>query len=192
MGMGLDLGLAVVNRLRGKPSQAPLLDPNVPPLTPMVTLTQREKDQEARNLRLLEPSTAAFAKGILIWARANGLRAILGETYRSAADQAALPATRTTIAPGKLGWHQVGRAFHLVIKTPSGQIDKMAYRTVGDEVERRGGVWLGRKPLKGQAGEILDLAHFEYHPGLSLGTYRGSPLASKEIAMAERRASRRA
>lgn len=186
----MDLGIMLVNKLRGKPSEAPLLDPGVPGVTPVVTLTQREKDQETRNLALLEPTTAAFARSILIWARANGIRAILGETYRSFEEQRNIPAHLTAISPGKISWHQVGRAFHLVLKTPSGQIDRQSYKTVGDEVERRGGVWLGRRPIKTRGGETLDLAHFEYHPGLVLAKYRGTPLAAKELAMAEKRAAR--
>lgn len=186
----MDLGIMLINKLRGKPDEAPLLDPGVPDVTPTVSLTRREKDQETHNLALLEPSTAEFAKAILVWSRAHGIRAILGETYRSAEDEKNLSPKLTAIAPGKLSWHQVGRAFHLVLKTPTGQIDKNAYKTVGGEVERRGGVWLGKRPIKGSAGTFVDLAHFEWHPGLALSSYRGSPLANKEIAMSERRAAR--
>jgi hypothetical protein len=35
-----------------------------------------------------------------------------------------------------------------------------------------------------------DLAHFEYHPGLHLSSYRGSALARQELAMTEKRAAR--
>lgn len=188
--VGLDLGMMVVNRLRGRPDDAPLLEAGVPPLTPVVELTPDQRAREKKGLMLLEPSTREHAKYLLIWARARGMRATLGETYRSLAEQAQIPSTRTAIAPGKIGWHQVGRAFHLVIRDERGQLDRPAYRTVGDEAERRGGVWLGRQPIMGPSGPIDDLAHFEYHPGLMLSRYRGSPLAVRELAAAEKRAAK--
>lgn len=187
---GLDLGMLVVNRLRGRPDEAPLLDPGVPSLTPVVSLTPSQKTLEKRALARLEPSTAAHAAALLLWARARGLRATLGETYRSLADQMALPEGRTGIERGKIGWHQVGRAFHIVVRNARGQVDRAAYRPLGDESERLGGTWLGRKPLQTPAGPVDDFAHFEYHPGLSLGTYRGTALAARELASAERRAAR--
>jgi hypothetical protein len=189
-GVGLDLGVLVVNRLRGRPDNAPLLDAGVPPLTPAVPLTASQKTLEKRALSLLEPTTAAHAAALLLWARARGMRATLGETYRSLADQMALPENRTGIERGKIGWHQVGRAFHIVVRDERGQVDRSAYRPLGDEAERRGGVWLGRKPLQTPAGLVNDLAHFEYHPGLTIGRYRGTALAARELASAERRAAR--
>lgn len=186
----MDLIVLAINKLRGRPSDAPLVDPDVPKVTPVLSLTPAQKSDEARNLALLEPSTRDFARSILIWARANGIPALLGETYRSREDQAAIPAGRTAITPGQLSWHQVGRAFHLVIKDSRGQLDRDAYRRVGNEVEKRGGVWLGRAPIKTPRGPVLDLAHYEYHPGLVLWQYRKSPLAARELALAERRAAR--
>jgi hypothetical protein len=188
--VGLDLGVLVVNRLRGRADDAPLLDPGVPPLTPAVEMTANEKATEARNLAVLEPSTRAFTRSVAVWARSNGMRAMVGETYRSPAAQAALPEGRTGIAPGKIGWHQVGRAFHLVIRTGGGSLDRPAYPVVGKYVESRGGVWLGKTPLMTPAGPVDDFAHFEYHPGLKLSSYRGSALASRELAAAEKRAAK--
>jgi hypothetical protein len=102
----------------------------------------------------------------------------------------ALPENRTGIKRGKIGWHQVGRAFHIVVRDVRGKIDRSAYRPIGDEAERRGGVWLGRKLLQTPAGPVDDFAHFEYHPGLTLGLYRDTALAARELASAERRAAR--
>jgi hypothetical protein len=64
------------------------------------------------------------------------------------------------------------------------------YQTVGEEVRKRGGVWLGDHVIHGPGGDFVDLAHFEYHPGLTMWQYRKSPLAAKEVAMAEKRAAR--
>ena len=167
-----------------------ILNPNVPRVTPTFTMNAYQKGQEKKNLALLEPSTAEFVKGILLWARSNGIPALLGETYRSEEEAKKISPTRTAITPGKLDWHQVGRAFHLILKGPNGQLDKSMYQTVGEEVRKRGGVWLGDHVIHGPAGDFVDLAHFEYHPGLVLWQYRKSPLASKEVAMAEKRAAR--
>lgn len=187
----MDLGVMLVNKLRGRPAGAPLLDAGVPPLTPVVTLSPDEKKAEARRLMTLEPSTRDLARSILVWARARGLRATLGKTHRSLAEQTSLPDERTGIAAGKIGWHQVGRAFHLVIRDDRGQIDRGAYKTVGDEVERRGGTWLGRRPLRTRAGTYVDdFAHFEHHPGMSLPRYRGTAMAAREMAAASKRAAR--
>lgn len=186
----MDIGFKILNKIIGRPGDLPIWEPVIPGLIPPVQMSARERAQEARNLKLLEPSTAEFAKAILIWCRANGIRAILGETYRSSEDQDQISRSKTAIPEGKIGWHQVGRAFHLILKTPKGQIDKDAYPRVGDEVERRGGVWLGRTPLKTPGGMVVDLAHFEYHPGLALSSYRGSALAAKELAKAEKRAAK--
>ena len=185
----MDLALALLNKIRGKDIDAPLL-PEVPGVTPTFTMTTFQKDQEKKNLALLEPSTAAFVKGILTWARANGIRAYLGETYRSAEAEKNLDPRRTAITPGKLSWHQVGRAFHLILKDPKGQLDKDAYKVVGAEVRRRGGEWLGDYVIHGPAGDFVDLAHFEYHPGLVLWQYRTSPLATREVTQAAKRAAR--
>ena len=123
---------------------------------------------------------------------ANGIPAILGETHRSQAEQAkAIEEGKSAIKEGQTGWHQYGRAFHLVIVDPKTRLlDKEAYKRVGAEVRRRGGEWLGDKTLITSKGRVQDLAHFEYHPGLKLSSYRGSHLAKKELTMAERRAAR--
>ena len=186
----MDLAFALINKLRGRPADAPMLDPGVPPVTPTFTLTPDQKAIERKRLLVLEPSTQAFVRSILTWARSVGLPATLGETYRSPEDEKNISPSRTAIEPGKLSWHQVGRAFHLIIKDGRGQLDKAAYKTVGDEVRRLGGVWLGDHVIHGPGGDFIDLAHYEYHPGLVLSQYRKSPLAARELAQAERRAAR--
>lgn len=180
----MDLLAAFFDLFRGKRSPSPLSGDPPPPLT------DRQEVDERRKLAALEPSTSKFAKEILEWARSQGLRASLGETYRSEASQAAIDPGRTAITPGKIGWHQVGRAFHLVIVDEKGKLDRPAYKTVGDEVDARGGVWLGRHPINTPKGPVTDLAHFEYHPGLKLSSFRSTPQARKELASAERRAAR--
>jgi hypothetical protein len=185
----MDLALALFNKLRGQDIEAPLFDPTKPAATSFV-LTPAQQGQEKRNLALLEPSTAEFVKGILLWARTTGYRALLGETYRSVEDQANIDPGRTAITPGKIGWHQVGRAFHLILKDPRGQLDKSAYKAVGEEVRRRGGEWLGDFVIQTPKGGVVDLAHFEYHPGLEIGPYRKSALAIKELAQSEKRAAK--
>ena len=167
-----------------------ILSPKVPEMIPAFTMNAYQKGQEKKNLALLEPSTAEFVRGILTWARANGIPALLGETYRSEEAERNLDPRLTAITPGKLSWHQVGRAFHLILKGKNGQLDKGMYATVGEEVRKRGGVWLGDHVIHGPGGDFVDLAHFEYHPGLTLWQYRKSPLAAKEVAMAEKRAAR--
>lgn len=148
---------------------------------------------ERKGLLLLEPSTRQFAVGLIAWARARGIPArLFPETYRSQADQEKeIREGRSSITPGKIGWHQVGRAFHLVILLPDGRTrDKEAYRVVGVEARRRGGEWLGDRPLRTRKGLVEDLAHYEYHPGLDIGPYRRSKLAIKELKDAARRAAR--
>jgi hypothetical protein len=147
---------------------------------------------EERRMKTLEPSTKAFVIAILAWARSNGIPAILGETHRSQAEQArAIEEGKSAIKEGQTGWHQYGRAFHLVIVNPRTRLlDEEAYKKVGAEVRRRGGEWLGDRTLTTARGQVQDLAHFEYHPGLKLSSYRGSHLAKKEMAMAEKRAAR--
>jgi hypothetical protein len=180
----------IVNKLRNRPAGTPMISPTIPKLRPAVSISQYQRDVEKKNIKLLEPSTAEFARSILIWARSNGIPASLGETYRSSEDQANIPEGRTAIKQGDISWHQVGRAFHLIIKDAKGQLDADAYKTVGEEVTRRGGVWLGDRVIKGPKGSFVDLAHFEYHPGLALSSYRRSPLATRELAQSEKRAAR--
>ena len=185
----MDIAVALINKFRGRPVEAPLLD-QPPALTPTFTMTPDQKAIEKKRLLVLEPSTQEFVKSILVWSRANGIPAILGETYRSPEDAKKIPTSRTAIDPGKLDWHQVGRAFHLIIKDSRGQIDPAPYKIVGAEVRRRGGEWLGDHVIHGKGGNFVDLAHFEYHPGMILWQYRTSPLATKELAQAEKRASK--
>ena len=189
-----DLVTMTINAARGKKGEAiydPLLKP-IAPATPVSPLDPRMASIEERRMKTLEPSTKTFVVAILAWARANGIPALLGETHRSQADQArAIEEGKSAIKEGQTGWHQYGRAFHLVIIDPRTRLlDEEAYKRVGAEVRRRGGEWLGDKTLTTNKGQVQDLAHFEYHPGLKLSSYRGSALAKKELAMAEKRAAR--
>jgi len=184
----MDLAILLVNKLRGLPADTPL----VGPIVPAPELDARRASIEKRRLMTLEPSTREFVMSILNWSRSRGIPTILGETHRTLEDQTkAAKEGLTKIPEGQTGWHQYGRAFHLVIMDPrTKQLDRNAYRFVGEEVRRRGGEWLGDKPLMTKKGLVEDLAHFEYHPGLKLSHYRDSSLARKEMAMAERRAAR--
>ena len=193
-----DLVTMAINAARGKRGEAiydPLLKPAppLPPPVPVPPLDPRRASIEARRLKTLEPSTMEFVISILAWARQNGIPAILGDTLRSQADQdKAHQEGRSIIQEGHTGWHQYGRAFHLVIIDPRTRLlDEAAYRKVAAEVRRRGGEWLGDKTIITAKGPIQDLAHFEYHPGLKLSaSYRGSAMARRELAMAEKRAAR--
>ena len=99
---------------------------------------------------------------------------------------------KTAIPEGKTGWHQYGRAFHLILYKPgTKQLDPDAYKIVGAEVRKRGGEWLGDRLLKTPTGDVIqDLAHFEYHPGLKLSSYRDTALAKKEMKIVDKRAAR--
>lgn len=183
-----DLAVMLVNKLRGRDPYAPLTGPEHSPAPP---LDSRAASIEERRLRTLEPSTRKFVESVLAWARSNGIPSILGETHRSLEEQIR-DKDKTSIPEGQTGWHQYGRAFHLILTKPGiNQIDPTAYKIVGEEVRRRGGEWLGDKLLKTPKGKVFqDLAHFEYHPGLKLSSYRGSTLAKKEMAEAEKKAAR--
>jgi hypothetical protein len=192
-----DLAIMALNKLRGRPVYDPLIKPSAPtppqpPPSPAPPLDERQASIELRRMRTLEPSTREFVVAILTWARANGIPAILGETHRSEADQAkAAQEGRTGIKEGQTGWHQYGRAFHLIIVNPKTKmLDPEAYKKVGEEVRRRGGEWLGDKTIITAKGKVEDLAHFEYHPSMKLSSYRGSALAKRELAAAEKRAAR--
>jgi hypothetical protein len=186
-----DLAVMLVNSLRGRDPYAPLTGPSVKP-RPVPPLDARGTSIEERRLRTLEPSTREFVVSVLSWARGNGIPAVLGETHRSEAEQARQAREgRTAIPEGQTGWHQYGRAFHLVIVDPRTRLlDEPSYERVGAEVRRRGGEWLGDRVLKTSRGEVRDLAHFEYHPGLKLSSFRDTPRARRELALAERRAAR--
>lgn len=190
-----DLVSMAINLAKGKRGEAiydPLLAPAQPLTQAVSPLDTRMASIEERRMRTLEPSTRQFVAAILVWARANGIPAILGETHRSPAEQArAIEEGRSAIQEGQTGWHQYGRAFHLIIVDPKTKnLDEEAYRRVGTEVRRRGGEWLGDKTLITTKGQVQDLAHFEYHPGLKLSSYRGTHQAQKELALAERLAAR--
>ena len=184
-----DLTVMLINKLRGRDVYAPLTGPEHAPSPP---LDARAASIEERRLKTLEPSTRTFVESVLAWARGNGIPAVRGETPRSMAEQVrAEEEGRSAIREGQTGWHQYGRAFHLVILAPGTRLlDEDAYRKVGAEVRRRGGEWLGDRTLVTSRGQVQDLAHFEFHPGLKLSTFRGTALAQRELAAAEKRAAR--
>ena len=98
---------------------------------------------------------------------------------------------RSGIAPGRLDWHQVGRAYHLVIINPrTKQLDEPAYAQVAEYVRRRGGEWLGDKIINTPKGRVKDLAHYEWHPDWDIATYRKLPLAQVEFKKAQDRAAK--
>jgi len=179
--LGLGAGLAALAlALSGRERKSLPIEPGPEP---------KRRQKAARRLSLLEPSTRAFAVAIIDWARAQGIPAYLGMTYRSPEEQQKVDPRRTAIKEGEVGWHSVGRSFHLDIRKTDNTFDKAAYAIVGAEVRRRGGVWLGDRERTSRVGTpFLDLAHFEYHPGFkNLSQYRGTPLARQELVAAERR-----
>jgi hypothetical protein len=146
---------------------------------------------ERRTLRLLEPTTASFAVGLVGWARENGIPARLSHVAIYTPEESAThyEGGRSGIKPGRLDWHNVGRAFHVVLPTlPDGDVDRETYAVLGRRARELGGEWLGDKPIKTVKGILYDTAHFEYHPGVDIATYRKSELAKTEFARAQRRA----
>jgi len=186
-GMGLDLGVLVVNRLRGRPDDAPLLEPGARPLG------MEWSADERRALKLLEPSTAAHVVDVVSWARNQGIPAKLSSVsviYTPEDSARHYAEGRSGIAPGRLDWHNVGRAYHLVILDGRKQPDRNAYARVGRYVRQQGGEWLGDKTINTPKGPIQDLAHYEYHPGTNIASYRRSQLAVAEYKRAQARARR--
>ena len=146
---------------------------------------------ERKVLKQLEPSTAAFAVNLVGWARDQGIPARLSHTaiYSPKDTAEAYDRGLSQIKPGKLDWHNVGRAIHVVVYRPDGTtIDASAYPPIGAYARSQGGEWLGDKPIRGKYGVIYDTVHFEYHPGMDLGSYRKSELARREFAQAQKRA----
>ena len=148
---------------------------------------------ESKALRLLEPSTRAFVVDVVGWARSKGIPAKLSSQsviYTEADSKKFYEEGKSGIAPGRLDWHNVGRAFHLVILDDHGKLDTDAYARVGAYARSKGGEWLGDKRIKTPKGWIVDTAHYEYHPGFDIGTYRKSSLAQTEFAQAQARAKK--
>lgn len=146
---------------------------------------------ERRALATLEPSTATFVVNVITWARGQGIPVRLSSTTIYTPEQSAsfYDEGKSGIKPGRLDWHNVGRAFHLVIPPLTGGSPNYdAYATVGKYVREQGGEWLGDKPIRTPKGVIYDTAHFEYHPGFDLATYRKSELARLEFSQAQKRA----
>jgi hypothetical protein len=146
---------------------------------------------ERKTLKMLEPSTAAFAVELVGWARGNGIPAKLSHTAIYTPEESAshYEGGRSGIKPGRLDWHNVGRAFHIVLPTlGGGEPDRELYAVVGKKARELGGEWLGDKPIRTVKGVLFDTAHFEYHPGVSIADYRKSELAKREFAQAQKRA----
>jgi len=123
---------------------------------------------EMKALKLLEPSTRTHVVEIIGWARNRGIPAKLSTQaviYTPEVAAKHYAEGRSGIAPGRLDWHQVGRAYHLVIIDPeTKKLDHAAYAVVGKYVRSQGGEWLGDKVIITPKGPIKDLAHYEYHP----------------------------
>jgi len=147
---------------------------------------------ERRALRLLEPSTREHVVEVIGWARSRGIPARLSTAsviYTPEVSARHYAEGRTSIKPGDIGWHHVGRAYHLVIVDPkTRQLDEPAYARVAAYARSRGGEWLGDKTIITAKGPVRDLAHYEFHPGLDIGPYRRSQLAEGEYARAQARA----
>jgi len=146
---------------------------------------------ERKTLKILEPTTAAFAVALVGWARNQGIPAHLSHTtvYTPEESAAHYEGGRSGIKPGKLDWHNVGRAFHIVLPTlGGGEPDRELYAVVGKKARELGGEWLGDKPIRTVKGVLYDTAHFEFHPGVTIADYRKSELAKKEFAQAQKRA----
>ena len=186
-GMGLDLGVIAVNRLRGRPDDAPLLGPGGKPLGMEWSAGER------KTLKLLEPSTAAHVVDVVSWARGRGIPAQLSSVsvIYTPADSARYYAEgKSGVAPGRLDWHNVGRAYHLVLPKKNGQPDRDTYAFIARHVRQQGGEWLGDKTIITPRGPIQDLAHYEYHPGTDIASYRKTALATTELRKAQARAKR--
>ena len=148
---------------------------------------------EMKSLKLLEPSTRVHVIEVIGWARGHGIPAKLSPTVIYSPEESArhYAEGRSGIAPGRLDWHQVGRAYHLVIIDPgTRQLDKPAYARVGDYVRSRGGEWLGDKIIRTPKGPVQDTAHYEFHPDWDIATYRKMPLAQVEYQKAQARAAK--
>jgi len=162
--------------------------------SPAAALELTFSPQESRALKLLEPSTRTHVVEVVAWAREHGIPAKLSTRsviYTPAESEKHYREGRSGIAPGRLDWHQVGRAYHLVIINPATRaLDEDAYARVGAFVRSRGGEWLGDKIIQTPKGKIRDLAHYEYHPDWDIATYRKMPLAQVEYERAQARAAK--
>lgn len=161
----------------------------VPASTPM-----EWSPTEIRALKLLEQGTREHVIEVVGWARGKGIPARLSAQsviYTPAESAKHYTEGRSGIAPGRLDWHQVGRAYHLVIVDPATKkLDEPAYARVGAFVRSKGGEWLGDKVIVTPRGRIKDLAHYEFHPDWDIATYRKLPLAQVEYKRAQDRAAK--
>jgi len=149
---------------------------------------------EIRKLKQLEVSTQTFAVDLISWAKSQGIPAALGLTvYTPEQSDAAWDKGKSGIEKGRLDWHNVGRAFHVIIAQPGRKLDfkdpvtRDAYYKLGERARQQGGTWFGDHPIKTRTGYVFDLAHFEYHPSLNIGPYRKSKLAETEFKSAQTR-----
>lgn len=127
---------------------------------------------ESERLELLTPDTQKVAVEMIRRLKALGLDARLGETYRDEEGQRAkFEAGKSSIRD--LGWHTMGKAFHIIIVGPDGKVLESAYPTAGKLATELGAIWKGDQILHNKYGqEYRDLAHFEYHPGVTLAMAR--------------------
>jgi hypothetical protein len=161
---------------------------------PAASLELSFSPAEMKALKLLEPSTRTHVVEVIGWARNRGIPAKLytqGIIYTPEVAAKHYAEGRSGIAPGRLDWHQVGRAYHLIIIDPeTKKRDQAAYAVVGKYVRSQGGEWLGDKTIFTPKGPMQDLAHYEYHPDFDIATYRKMPLAQAELRAAQSRAKK--
>jgi hypothetical protein len=162
--------------------------------TPPAPLPLEFSATERRALKQLENSTREHAVDVIGWARQRGIPVKLSGyriIYTPAMVKENYEKGRSLIDPGRLSWHSVGRAFHLLIFKPgTRQFDEPAYARVAKYARSKGGEWLGDKKIITRKGPIKDTAHFEYHPDFDIATYRKMPLAQREYKKAQARAAR--
>jgi len=149
---------------------------------------------EIRTLKLLEPSTRTHVVEVIGWARSKGIPARLftqNIIYTPADSAKAYEDGRSGIVPGRIDWHQVGRAYHLIITDPTTKKqDRRALAQVAEYVRNRGGDWLGDKTIMSKGRPVIDLSHYEYHPDWNISTYRKLPIAQIEYQRAQARAAK--
>jgi hypothetical protein len=141
----------------------------------IAALKERPWEQltESQRLFLLTPEAQEFARKILGEMVLRGFDVKLGETWRSPQGQ------KEAFEKGRSGysepaWHSLGKAFHVIaIEPATGKLDTSAYPILGKIVRSHDGIWKGDVPLRNKYGGIYyDIAHVEYHPGVTLAQAR--------------------
>lgn len=112
---------------------------------------------DADILAELTPWTAQRVQKLRTFASRNGIETDLAMGYRTCTEQNALYDKGISPSPGCRSWHTWGRAVDLRI--PGDPVE--AYRLLGDEWKRWGGIWGGDFGYG-------DYGHYEWHPGISI------------------------